>query len=353
MDRPLNGRIATVAVMGVIGLLLSAMVVPAISSEAVAQQTQPEADNTVTRIEVYENGSARWTIQIRTRLDTTDRVEEYQAFQSRFEENRSRFLDQFRTRMRAVVANAADVTNRDMSAAAFSASTSIQEVPRRWGVVTFEFTWTNFAVRTGDTLVVGDAFDGGFFLAANDTLVLTAPNGYAVANAAPSPNEREPASVSWVGREDFADGHPRVEFAPETVGSPPETSPTDAVTGPPAEGVDQTVWIVGGLLALVVAVLGIAVYRYRRGSAPGANRHRSDAGESGKAGVEVTVTDEERVRRLLEDRGGRVRQAAVADELGWSASKTSRIIGRMVDAGTVEKLQLGRENLLELIEEEE
>ncbi|MDX1747745.1 MAG: hypothetical protein R3324_17560 [Halobacteriales archaeon] len=107
------------------------------------------------------------------------------------------------------------------------------------------------------------------------------------------------------------------------------------------------------LLALAIAALVIAVYRYRVGGTPGVSRRRPDDGEPAGAEVGAALTDEERVRRRLEDRGGRVRQAAVAAELGWSASKTSRITGRLVDAGTVEKLRLGRENPLELIEAEE
>jgi Uncharacterized membrane-associated protein/domain len=64
------------------------------------------------------------------------------------------------------------------------------------------------------------------------------------------------------------------------------------------------------------------------------------------------LTDEERVRELLELNGGRIRQADIAAEFDWSDSKTSRVVGRMADDGSVEKLQLGRENLVALPDEE-
>ena len=67
----------------------------------------------------------------------------------------------------------------------------------------------------------------------------------------------------------------------------------------------------------------------------------------------VIVTDPERVQELLEANDGRMRQAAIADEFDWSASKISRVIGKLVDEGTVEKLQLGRENLIELDDTDE
>ena len=69
-------------------------------------------------------------------------------------------------------------------------------------------------------------------------------------------------------------------------------------------------------------------------------------------GAEV-MTDAERVQTLLEATDGRMRQTAIADEFDWSASKVSRVIGKMVDEGTVEKLQLGRENLIELDDTDE
>ena len=60
------------------------------------------------------------------------------------------------------------------------------------------------------------------------------------------------------------------------------------------------------------------------------------------------LSDEERVERLLEDSGGRMRQAAIVDETGWSDAKVSQLLSAMAEAGRVEKLRLGRENLISL-----
>lgn len=65
------------------------------------------------------------------------------------------------------------------------------------------------------------------------------------------------------------------------------------------------------------------------------------------------MTDTERVQTLLEANDGRMRQTAIADEFDWSASKVSRVIGKMVDEDTVEKLKLGRENLIDLVDTDE
>ena len=61
----------------------------------------------------------------------------------------------------------------------------------------------------------------------------------------------------------------------------------------------------------------------------------------------------ERVERLLDRNGGRMRQAAIVRETGWSDAKVSQLLSRMAEAGQVEKLRLGRENLISLPDGEE
>lgn len=356
----------TVFSMCVIGLLLTATLLPMAAVNAAGQTAQPEPDNTVTRTHVYPNGSAQWTIQIRTRLDSDDRVTEYEAFQERFRENKSRYLDPFRQRMQSVVANGANATGREMLAMNFTASTSIQEVPRRWGIVTYQFTWTNFATQQNESLVVGDIFQGGFFLAANDTLEIEAPTGYEITRVDPTPASQDDVVVTWVGREDFANRHPRVVFNPTTESQQPgEQSPTpDGATSSPVGGIGLAA-VSGGVLLL--ALVGVGAYiGWRRRNDSGGTEHpasisadmntdsptQAPTGEDASAddtsvGAAV-MTDPECVQELLEANDGRMRQAAIADEFDWSASKTSRVIGNMVDEGMVEKLQLGRENLIEV-----
>jgi uncharacterized membrane protein len=356
----------TVISVAVISLLIGSALAPVTADTAVAQQTQPDADNTVTRIEVFENGSARWTIQIRTRLDTGQRVNEYTAFQSRFRNDTAQYLGPFRSRMRGVVANAENATGRQMRATNFTVSTSIQEVPRRWGVVTYAFTWTNFATQENGQVIVGDIFQGGFFLAANDTIQIVGPDGSEVSRVDPTPDSREVDMVTWNGREDFADAHPRVVFTPLSEQATGNGTATRSDAPPNGEGTPlQNIGgiAVAGIVVVVLLGLGGAVLYGRRnndtdepdgpaertggqaGAAPTAGR---DVGPAGRETQAAVLTDEERVLELLNANGGRMRQAAIAEEFDWSASKTSRVVGRLSDEGSVEKLQLGRENLVTL-----
>lgn len=297
---------------------------------------QPAVDNTVTRIELAENGSARWTVTIRTRLDTTEDVGEYQAFQARFRDNASRFLGPFESRMTTVVARAADATGRQMAVRDFTAETHVQEVPRRWGIVEFGFTWEGFAATDGGDLTVGDAFAGGFFLAANDTLVVVLPPDYTVVDVEPPATERDGRTLQWTGRADFADGRPLVQASPAESGEP-------ELGGESSRESIPFVTLIGVGTALLVAIGGVAVL---------ARRRRSSGLRGVAEGAPANLTDEERVLDLLESRGGRVAQASIAETFDWSTSKTSRVLSRMAEEGTIEKLRLGRENLIELPDDE-
>jgi hypothetical protein len=69
------------------------------------------------------------------------------------------------------------------------------------------------------------------------------------------------------------------------------------------------------------------------------------------AGVdEELLSDEERVERLLEYNGGRMKQANIVTETGWSNAKVSQLLSGMDEAERIDKLRIGRENLISLPE---
>jgi hypothetical protein len=100
--------------------------------------------------------------------------------------------------------------------------------------------------------------------------------------------------------------------------TPDEDIPTDAATAAGVAGTDDT----NDLPEPYASVLG---------------------------GLRPPLTDEERVERALARERGRMRQSALATELEWSASKTSRVLSAMADDGRVEKLRVGRENVVDLV----
>ncbi|WP_164932774.1 helix-turn-helix transcriptional regulator [Halorubrum amylolyticum] len=366
---------------------------------------QPAPDNTLTRIDLAADGSATWEVTLRTRLENDSDVAEYERFQERFRSNTSRYLDPFAERMSGVVSAANDSSDREMRATDFEAETGIQEVPRRWGVVSFRFTWTGFAAVDGDAVVAGDVFAGGFFISEDDALAVSAPDGYVVESTDPDPDDAGDGDVEWRGREDFDDGRPRVRaVSAATAGGGSGDDGDGASAGSDSGGAENAALLAAlGVLVLVAAV-GLAGYAVRTGrfglgdgsggSAAGDGSGGSAAGDdggadhggagpdpspsgsnggapdgSGAAGTHrgdsasaaetrsdddpdaidpELLTDEDRVRRALRERGGRMKQSDVVEEFGWSKSKTSRVLSRMADDGEVEKLRLGRENVIDL-----
>ena len=427
----------------------------------------PETDDTVTRIELSSNGSAVWTVRYRTRLQTDADVTAYRQFQSEFRNDTASYESSFRDRITPVVAEAATETGREMTVGEVTATTTIQQVPRRWGVVSYRFRWSGFA-SGDDPLRAGDVFAGGYYLAANDTLVVSVPSEYRVTRAAPTPDARDNGRLRWSGQRSFADGRPLVVAAPATPSptvtptltptpsptlTPTQTptAPPPSTTPPPTDSDDSLLPVVGvvavllaGLAALVVSRRGpfgggpggvddspgdtpetphgdasdAAPADRDDGSSDGVDEPTAandpvdptasdtdgvggDATESGElpdtetgadtddtpdtetdvpadaataAGVAGTggeddeppepyasvlddlrppLTDDERVRQLLARERGRMRQSALASELGWSASKTSRVLSAMADDDRVEKLRVGRENVVDLLVDEE
>lgn len=360
----------------------------------------PETDSTVTRVSLAADGTAVWAVQVRTRLTDEADVAAYERFQSAFRENTSEYLDPFRARMRGVVAESANATGREMSARAFDAETSIQAVPRRWGVVTYEFTWTGFAAREDGALVVGDVFGGQFYLTANDTLELVAPEDYAVAAADPAPDERDPSTVRWYGRQSFADDRPAVRFepresagtataaagtaGPDGDGGPSATSTATTPAEPTPDGAAGGSGLSLAAAVLVAGIIAVGGYRYARASggsggipvggsdggddppdaAVSAMEGADDTGRADRDGAadatggastgpddfdpEPVLTDAERVAELLAEHDGQLKQGDVVEAFDWSKSKTSRVLSEMAEEGTVEKLRIGRENVIRL-----
>lgn len=228
-----------------------------------------------------------------------------------------------------------------MHAEDFSARTSIQELPRRWGIVTYEFMWTNFAERQDDAIVVGDVFQGGFYLDDGDILVVSPPPGYALTTVEPTPAARENETVRWRGPIDFSNERPATRYEPK--------SSTESASGTPGTG--SGIPIVPILIGTALLVIG-GVVLFRARDTRRLSTAPSEVPTGNTGGTTGALTDEERIHEVLRANGGRVKQSELKEELGWSASKTSRVLSSLTDDGSVEKLRLGRENLVELPDEE-
>ncbi|MFC7167348.1 helix-turn-helix transcriptional regulator [Halospeciosus flavus] len=281
----------------------------------------------------------------------------------------------------AAAATADEHVNRSMAIEDVSRTARIVagEGANATGTLRLSFTWTNFANVSNGELLVGDAFAGGWFgdLGESQTLLVYPPEGYTVQTVSPSTRFQNGA-LQWQGPREFETG-PQI---------------TLAVGGTPLPLVPTVVAVLGALL-----LGGLVVYFWygprRESEAEG------EAGAEGAAGTEPSgppeatsttteaetetgtgeseksaetgaetgtsteteaeteggpvdeelLSDEERVERLLEEHGGRMKQAKIVEETRWSNAKVSQLLSSMADEGRVEKLRIGRENLISLPDE--
>ena len=353
-----------------------------------------EPDGVLLRAEVRDDGSARWTVEYRVRLNDANTTAAFESLQSDIERNETAYTATFAQRMRATAGAAENATGREMAVRNVSVRTTRQQLPQEYGVVTYRFEWVGFADTAAGELVVGDAL-AGLFLDRQTTLVVAWPDAYAPTTVSPEPDERRDAAVVWVGPLEFDAGQPAVTLSTSAAGG---TTGTDGGAGDPGDDGDQggtgtssLLPMLGGVALLAGVAVAIVWWRSRdhdtvsspsdAGNAdltadtesepagpPAADRpdERADTtadptadsagtddgsagdGQAAEPWTDELLSNEERVELLLEHNDGRMKQQAIASELEWSDAKTSQVIGKMRDADAVETFRLGRENVVSL-----
>lgn len=350
--------------------------VPAAIGPASADQTTATPSDTIPpgttsiTVQLRADGDATWTIKTRIDASTEEDRDAFREMANRYESGQmtAPWLD----KVRAAASAAEESTGRPMNITNARTSADINDT-----TVSLRFTWTNFAREDGDHMVVDDSFnttrgtwlDG---LTENQEFTIELPEGHAVVSA-PKGAIVQNAQVHWQGPEQFEPGYMRIEYSGD--GSP--------LTAGPDPG-DRNGLIWGGffVLGLGIVAVGAYVFSRRRGDLPTPTRRDGDGPDSPAAGVvspdpssdtdgqtatagtveptaeepddidEELLSDEERVERLLESNGGRMKQANIVRETGWSNAKVSQLLSAMEDEGAIDKLRIGRENLISFPDED-
>jgi len=318
--------------------LLTALVLPAVGPAGAALvQVDVPTDSTAMDARITAEGDARWTITYRVELNTEDRRAAFSDLESDVAANESAYLDRFSDRMTRTVDRAESETGRAMAIENLSVSTETTGVPAEYGLLRYRFRWTNFATVAEDRVRAGDAL-AGLFLDDDTSLTIGWPAGYERASATPPPTTTGNHSLTWRGPRDFGAGEPRIVLEPADGGLP------GLVLAP-------------GVVLVLVAAAGALAWR-RRGSSGTAEAGAATApagdGEAPQAAApsDELLSNEERVLRLLEREGGRIKQQAIAERLEWTDAKTSQVIGDLRGADEVETFRIGRENVVTLPDHE-
>jgi hypothetical protein len=312
------------------------------ADDALGQAVDP--DSVRMTVALQPDGDARWTVTYRVLLADDNETAAFESLRDDVRADPGNYTGRFGDRMRSTARAAENATGREMAVRNVSVSAETQELGRSYGILEYTFEWTSFAAVDDDTLRAGDAV-AGLFLDDQTTLVVSWPEGYGLVEARPDPSSSvgDDRSVGWTGPRDFQGSEPTVVVR------------ADAGDGGGASGLPTA--LLGG--AVVVVLLAVVLWHRRRGTdaggddqpAAGSDAGATDSDDDGPP--EELLSNEEKVLKLVEERGGRVKQQEVVQELDWTEAKTSQVVGDLRDAGDLEGFRLGRENVLRLPEEGE
>jgi len=366
---PLVRAVALVFVLLVAGAAIG-------SGGGAAVSTAAEDGGLTMWIDLEADGNATWNVTTTvTVADDSDR-QAFERLAESFESGESGASFSVGT-FRAAAREASEATGRDMTIDGVEREAVLQN---RTGRLTLRFEWTNFANVTGASLRVDDAFatpEGTWLptLESGQKLVVEPPSGYSAESASPGAKVTN-GRFEWRGPQTFGPGQPFGIYRN------PDLATTTTTSDPGPELPASLPFVGAAVVALALVGAGIFLWTRRdaggdtpAGEAATDGSHADAGGDSegdaagetaasgaddtssptagpvatgAGAGVDALLSDEERVERLLEANGGRMKQADIVDETGWSNAKVSQLLSEMADDGRVEKLRIGRENLISL-----
>jgi hypothetical protein len=372
-DPPIMRRVALL-----VGLLVVASVAPSLVGAA-----PPEVDSPTTEFHVrlQPNGDAQWEVSMQFDLDSETEAAAFRNYTDEFE-NGDASVGPSLTFFESAAREASQHAGREMRITNVTYDSALDEEAGT-GTLSLRFVWTSFLAGGGDRYVLRDALLTGDdetwlrTLEDGQSLRIYTPRGYEIAESSIRSRQVNASlivdgPVSYDGDDEF-----RIVYDQTNPGSGTD-SPGSPGTQPPNDP-DIGAGVVGGLLLVALAILAVWLWQRRDDSGASAGRPDGPDDGTGAAATEAPadgesttdspaggtdgaaasaavdlelLSDEERVERLLERNGGRMRQADIVTETDWSDAKVSQLLSRMADDGRVEKLRLGRENLISLPDDE-
>ncbi|WP_254531839.1 helix-turn-helix transcriptional regulator [Natrinema gelatinilyticum] len=351
----------------------------------------------VIRIHVTSDGTAKWTIESRFLVTNDTEADTFNQYADAIVSGRrdapydpqlfhryARYASESTDREMSIREVGWDEPRIERPESDDDGSTADADV--RVGIISYSFTWTNFATVDDGRIYAGDALQtdsGPLFRTLTDgqRLVIEPPDSnYGFVDA---PTGTENGALVWEGPYQF--GTDGLEI----------TIIRGAESGTLFSG---SVVLVAGFLGLAI-IVGAGGYLFARRDDVDISlsvdrlsllRRRENTGESRteptsegdggsnaigrpvvdspappgtgpRPGTEFEyeepvddeidpelLSDEERVLRLLNRNGGRMKQAMIVSETGWSNAKVSQLLSKMDDENEIEKLRIGRENLITL-----
>lgn len=313
-----------------------------------------ETDDVLLEVDIQSDGDAVWRVEYRYRLDDENTTQAFAALKDRVRSNPDQYTRRFGDRIGTSVAAGENATGRAMALSNLSVSAREETAPgsENLGIVSYEFRWTNFTVANDSTIRAGDAIHG-FYVSPKTTLIVTWPTGFEADSLRPTPDENGTTRAVWEGETEFTSEEPTLVLRADdgdqsTGGGADGTSGDDGQRRSSDES--PLVMAVAGLVVLGLVGTGGVVALRRRGDDQQTEMDNGDESEGQTAVPSELMSNEEQVRVVLEEHGGRMKQQELAEACDWHPSKTSKVVNDLKEEGAIDVFRLGRENVVSLPE---
>jgi uncharacterized membrane protein len=307
----------------IVFLVAIAVLLLSVPATVMAQQdTTQRIDN----IQPNENGDAMWSVEIREPLENQSEVDDFESYVSQVDSSENNQTTQeFQDRFSSVINNADGEYERNMSLDSLTLSAETANTATGdFGITTVEFTWSNYAgVNEQGNLVMGQILSDGYTLSEGERLIITPPEDYEAQDTPVSAEKTVQGNLEWSGPYSFS--NTELVFQ--------ESTSTDLPLIP----------IGGGVGVVILIVISVLFMKSRTANSEDKNDSTWNTDE--------LKTEGEKIVEILESNNGRIKQKEVASELDWSDSKVSRVTSSLEEKGVIEKLTIGRENVLDLKED--
>lgn len=331
--------------------------------------------NTTIIVELQTDGDAHWTILETFNLSTDSEKAAFRELATSFESDEAQGsnlgFDSFERASELVDAE----TDREMAVRDGERSATTDRVEDGWGELYVTFTWENFARMENGRMYVDDVLQTreGLWMSGlteDQHLVIRTPEELGIDDAQAIPQDGE---LHWYGPATFTEETLQITL----IGEGNETIVTPVNGNGGGTSILSLLLAIGGGIAAIVVVVFLVLNRERIDGVvytDDEDEEETDVGSDtdlllgtgddpesdGMAESQETeddideelLSDEERVVRLLERNGGRMKQANIVRETDWSNAKVSQLLSSMEDEGQINKLRIGRENLISFPDED-
>lgn len=300
--------------------ILFIIVVASFSVLLISYTTVYAQDQVEYTIQIYDDGSAAWTIYQATDINVTlDYIE-------------------FLNKVTSLVEGAKNRTGRNMAVKEDTIS-MMSTFPGSYVVIEYGFYWINFSVIENKTIIIGDVFQvENFFLQlyGDGELYITYPPQYIVETVSPSPNKQDASlnMLKWFRTKDFINGQPIIKLRNEEL-----TSDFLEILA------QNGVIIVGFVVIAAGSSLAFYLFRLRKKKEKGVVKLPEPISLPGIENAE------EKILKTLKSSGGSLYQSAIVDQCRFSKAKTSQLLAALEGRGIISRYKKGRDKLVVLVEQ--